>query len=63
MKYARIVDSVVVETFTPPEGFVLDECFTAELVAQFFACPEETEGGWVLQNDGTFAAPAPVITE
>lgn len=60
MKYARIVELTAVEVFTPPEGFTLDECFTAELVAQFVPCPDEVQGGWILQDDGTFIAPEPV---
>jgi len=59
MKYARIVDSIVVETFTPPEGFTIEECFTAELVAQFRPCPEELKSGWTLEKDGTFTPPPP----
>lgn len=57
MKYARIADSIVQEAFTPPPGFTLQECFTAELVAQFMPCPDEVQGGWILQQDGTFAEP------
>lgn len=56
MKYARIVDNKVREVFTPPVGFDISECFTAELVAQFVECPE-----YVGQNytyiDGEFEAP------
>lgn len=63
MKYARIVDSIAVEVFTPPAGFALGECFTAELVAQFVPCSEEVQGGWALQEDGSFIAPEPIITE
>lgn len=57
MKYARVVNSVVQEVFTPPEGFTLQECFTAEVVAQFLPCPEDVQGCWVLQPDGSFSAP------
>lgn len=60
MKYARIVDSIVAEVFTPPEGFALEECFTAELVAQFTACPDHVEGGWTINEVGDFVAPLPV---
>ena len=59
MKYARIVDSIAVEVFTPPEGFTLAECFTAELVAQFAPCSEEVEAGWIEQENGSFNPPAP----
>jgi hypothetical protein len=57
MKYARIVDSIVQEVFTPPPGFALEECFTAELVTQFIPCSEEVQGGWILQQNGAFVAP------
>lgn len=57
MKYARVIDSVVQEVFTPPAGFTLQECFHPDLVIQFEPCPEEVEGGWLKQEDGTFIAP------
>jgi hypothetical protein len=60
MKYARIVNSIAVETFITPEGFTIEECFTAELVAQFLPCPEEVQAGWILQGDGSFVAPEPL---
>ena len=56
-KYARVVDNVVMETFIPPQGFELADCFTAELVAQFVEVSEEVEQNWVQQEDGTFIAP------
>lgn len=46
MKYARIVDSIVWEVFTPPAGVDISECFTPELVAQFIECPEEVGQNW-----------------
>ena len=58
MKYARVVDSIVYEVFTPPVGFTFDECFTPEVVAQFVHCPAEVEAGWIQFADGSFA-PAP----
>jgi hypothetical protein len=57
MKYARVSDSIVQEVFTPLEGFTIDECFTAEIVAQFEPCPAEVQGSWLKQPDGTFVAP------
>lgn len=59
MKYARIIDSTAVEVFTPPEGFTLAECFTAELVAQFVPCSDEVESGWIEQENGSFNPPVP----
>lgn len=57
MKYARIADNRVIETFTPPQGIDISECFTAELVAQFKQVPDEVEQNWMEQPDGTFTAP------
>lgn len=47
MKYARIVDNKVYETFTPPINVEISECFTAELVGQFVECPENVEQYWI----------------
>lgn len=41
--YARLIDSVVVETFTPPEGFTIDHCFTSEVASLFIECLPETK--------------------
>lgn len=51
MKYSRIVDNKVYETFTPPTGVDISECFTPELVAQFIECPDNVEQNW--DYDGT----------
>ena len=60
MKYARIsTENIVIETFTPLEGFTIEECFVAEVAAQFEVIPEEVEANWIKQDDGTFVAPAP----
>lgn len=57
MKYARLINNVVAETFTPPTDFAIEECFTPEVVAQFEPCPNEVEQNWIKQADGTFVAP------
>lgn len=57
MQYARVVDSIVQEVFTPPQGFALQDCFTAELVADFMPCTAEVQNGWIAQPDGSFTAP------
>ena len=62
MKYARIVDNKVWETFTPPTGVDISECFTPELVAQFIECPLEVEQNWTIEN-GVFTAPIEEPTE
>ena len=59
MKYARIVDNVVWETFVPHSGATIEECFTPEIVAQFVECPEEVERSWTFEN-GVYVAP-PVV--
>jgi hypothetical protein len=56
MKYARIVDNKVWETFTPPTGVDISECFTPELVAQFVECPSDVEQNWTVE-DGVYTAP------
>ena len=56
MKYARIVDNKVYETFTPPTGVDISECFTPELVAQFIECPENVEQNWSYDGS-TFTEP------
>lgn len=35
MKYARFVNDIAVEFFTPPEGFSIEQCFHPDLVKQF----------------------------
>lgn len=56
MKYARIIDNIVVEIFTPPTGVDISECFTPDVVALFIKCPEYTEQEYTY--DGTnFSAP------
>jgi hypothetical protein len=62
MKYARIVDNKVWETFTPPTGVDISECFTPELVAQFVECPDNVEQNWTVEN-GTFIEPVIIPIE
>lgn len=63
MKYARVdylvEPNFVIEVFTPPQGFTIDECFTPEIVAQFEPCPEEVGQNWIKNEDGTFSPPPP----
>lgn len=60
MKYARIINNLVIEIFTPPANVPIEECFTPEIVAQFEPVPQEVEQNWVKEPDGSFSAP---ITE
>lgn len=58
MKYARLFsDNSVIETFTPPDGVSINDCFVPEIVSQFVEVPDEVKPTWVKQDDGTFAAP------
>jgi hypothetical protein len=56
MKYARIVNDTVIETFVPHSGATIEECFTPDLVAQFIICPDEVEPRWI-HKDGVFFIP------
>jgi hypothetical protein len=60
MKYARIVDSTVVEVFTPPNGFALADCFHPDLAVQYEPCPEHVEQRWTKNADGSFSEPLPL---
>ncbi len=62
MNYARIVDSIAVETWTDGRlGIVPAAVFVADLAAQFSAVPDEVQAGWVLK-DGSWSAPESVET-
>jgi hypothetical protein len=60
-KYARILDGVVLEVFTPPEGSALADCFHKDLAGQFHEVAETVVSGSVLGDGGQWIAP--VITE
>jgi hypothetical protein len=55
MKYARIISNVVVETFTPPAGVSIADCFHPSLV--FEPIPDDVEAGWLVAEDGSFSSP------
>ena len=58
-KYARSVNGVVQEVFTPPNGFSINDCFTPEVVALFRSCPDEVEAGWLYDEaSDTYSPPA-----
>ena len=57
MKYGRVVGGVVAEIFTPPVGFVLADCFTPEIAAQFKPVPDVVQAGWIANADGTYSTP------
>lgn len=56
MRYARLVNNVVVEVIDfNPQG-----CFTDEIVQQFAECPDNVEQGWTYDND-VWTPPLPSI--
>jgi len=59
MKYAKIINDEVTDTFVPQQGFTIEESFTPEVVAMYVIVPDEVEAGWKRHQDGTFSAPIP----
>ena len=61
MEYARVVNGIVMELFTPPGNVPISDCFCQEIASQFVP----TNGAAVKNNyvysNGTFSAPAPVV--
>ena len=60
MKYARIINSAVVEILVPVEGFTFEQCFHVDIADKCVPVSEEVTTGWLLAEDGTFSAP-PVV--
>jgi hypothetical protein len=59
MKYARISsNNTVIETFTPPTGFSLADCFHTSIASQFVEVSDEVEANWIKQGNGSFIAPS-----
>lgn len=59
MKYARISsNNTVIETFTPPTGFSVADCFHPSIASQFVEVPDAVEANWIKQGDGSFIAPS-----
>ncbi len=62
MKYARIIDNRVQETFVPHSTSTdIADYFTAEVAAQFVLVDNTAEVGMIKNEDGTFTIPA-IIT-
>ncbi len=59
LNYARIVNATIVELFTPPDGFTIDDCFHPDVASTFVVIPDgiDPAPGWTY--DGTFAPPLP----
>jgi hypothetical protein len=60
MKYARIIDNIVQDTFVPQPGFTIEESFHADVAALYVAVSDEVDHLWKRHNDGSFSAPTPV---
>lgn len=58
--YARVPGGMVVELFTPPAGFTLEQCFHPDIASQFVEVPSGVTPaeGWSYSG-GVFSAPAP----
>jgi len=66
MIYVRILNGLVAELFTPPEGVAIDDCFAPGLVwNDITGVSPQPEPGWIATEAGggwTYTAPpAPVI--
>jgi hypothetical protein len=61
--YARVVDGVVTEFFSLPDGFTIDECWSPAVVGQFVLIPDNVavEQGWTYDGT-TFAAPVSTLS-
>jgi hypothetical protein len=56
MKYARFDGTTVIEVYTVPTGFTINDCFHADLVAKMVACTDDVQVGWTYA-DGVFTDP------
>ena len=66
MKYARFNNSTAIEVFTVPDGFTINDCFHADVVAQFEAVADDVTVGWVkpvVEETSVVEAPTEVPTE
>lgn len=59
MKYARIINNIVQDTFVPQPGFTIEQSFHADVVALYVAVPDEVDFLWKRHDDGSFSAPTP----
>lgn len=51
MKYARIVNSKVVETFDAPPGKDITEYFVPAIASQFIPCTDDVEAEYVYDGE------------
>lgn len=62
-KYARVLNGVAVEIFTPPANTLISDCFCPEIVNQFIACPVSVVVGSVVDSNGKWAIIAESVPE
>jgi hypothetical protein len=64
--YARVIEDKAVEVYTPPfiddQGTqaAIEDCFHADIAAQFRECPEGTLVGSTVDEQGNWTPPPPV---
>lgn len=62
MRYAKAVNNIIVGIYDSPTGFTIYDCFHPSLACEYFEADESIQLDYVLQEDGTWAAP-PVVEE
>ncbi len=63
MLYVRIQNNIVMELFSEPPGFTLQECFTPEIARQFVpVAPGLIPEQGFLYSNGVFSPPDPIPT-
>jgi hypothetical protein len=56
--YARVAGNTAVETYVPPDGAVIEDCFHGDVLKQFVECPADTRVGATLDDAGVWTQPA-----
>ena len=59
MKMARITDGVVGDVIVPIEGFLIEECFHPDVLAQYTTVADDVQPGWIVTEDGIVDPDAP----
>ena len=62
MKYARIINSTVVEIIEVPSGFSIEQCLVPDLAAQCVPCHDGVQQFWTFDGE-TFAEPNVISIE
>ena len=63
MKMARITDGVVGDVIVPIEGFLIEECFHPDVLAQYTTVADDVQPGWIVTEDGIVDPNAPEAEE